>query len=41
MDILTSHEFWEMASFIVTVFALPFAIFLFLFEQRKERDAED
>jgi hypothetical protein len=41
MNILTSHEFWEMASFIVTVIALPFAIFLFLFEQRKERDAED
>lgn len=41
MKFLISHEFWEMASFIVTVFALPFAIFLFLFEQRKERDAED
>ncbi|OWW18226.1 hypothetical protein AYR66_01585 [Noviherbaspirillum denitrificans] len=34
-------DFWETASFIVTVFGLPFAIFLFLFEQRKERDAED
>lgn len=41
MDLLTNHEFWEMASFVVTVFALPFAIFLFLFERRKERDAED
>ncbi|RJF99850.1 hypothetical protein D3871_00580 [Noviherbaspirillum saxi] len=34
-------DFWETASFVVTVFGLPFAIFLFLFEQRKERDAED
>jgi hypothetical protein len=34
-------EFWEVASFVVTVIALPFAIFLFLFEQRKERDSED
>jgi hypothetical protein len=41
MDLLTDHDFWEVASFVVTVFALPFAIFLFLFEQRKERDAED
>jgi hypothetical protein len=41
MELLTKPEFWELASFIVTVFGLPFAIFLFLFEQRKERDAED
>jgi hypothetical protein len=41
MEHLINHEFWEVASFIVTVFALPFAIFLFLYEQRKERDAED
>lgn len=41
MDLITNPQFWETASFVVTVFALPFAIFLFLFEQRKERDAED
>ncbi|HJU71942.1 MAG TPA: hypothetical protein VJ603_08850 [Paucimonas sp.] len=41
MNFLTNRDFWETASFVVTVFALPFAIFLFLFEQRKERDAED
>jgi hypothetical protein len=41
MDFFLNHRFWELASFIVTVFALPFAIFLFLYEQRKERDAED
>jgi hypothetical protein len=41
MDLLLNRDYWEVASFVVTVFALPFAIFLFLFEQRKERDAED
>lgn len=41
MDFLLDSDFWETASFIVTVFGLPFAIFLFLYEQRKERDAED
>lgn len=41
MELFLSPEFWEVASFVVTVFGLPFAIFLFLFEQRKERDNED
>jgi hypothetical protein len=41
INFITNRDYWETASFIVTVFALPFAIFLFLFEQRKERDAED
>jgi hypothetical protein len=44
MDImvyLANPDFWEVASFVVTVFGLPFAIFLFLYEQRKERDNED
>ncbi len=41
MEFLLDPDVWETASFIVTVFGLPFAIFLFLFEQRKERDAED
>ncbi|MEC4720675.1 hypothetical protein RY831_16045 [Noviherbaspirillum sp. CPCC 100848] len=41
MNFLISADFWEMASFIVTALGLPFAIFLFLYEQRKERDAED
>jgi hypothetical protein len=36
-----NRDLWETASFIVTVFGLPFAIFLFLYEQRKERDSED
>ncbi|MDF3035791.1 MAG: hypothetical protein K0S28_1065 [Paucimonas sp.] len=38
---LSNPAHWELASFVVTVIALPFAIFIFLFEQRKERDAED
>ena len=41
MDFVFNPDFWETASFVITVFALPFAIFLFLFEQRKERDSED
>lgn len=41
MFFLFDPSFWETASFVVTVFALPFAIFLFLFEQRKERDSEE
>lgn len=41
MDFIFNPDFWETASFVVTVFGLPFAIFLFLYEQRKERDAED
>jgi hypothetical protein len=41
MDFLLDSDFWETASFVVTVFGLPFAIFLFLYEQRKERDSED
>ncbi|HEY3700576.1 MAG TPA: hypothetical protein VGK97_14665 [Spongiibacteraceae bacterium] len=32
---------WELLSFIVTVFALPLALFVFIFEQRKERDNEE
>jgi hypothetical protein len=41
MELLLNRDLWETASFIVTVFGLPFAIFLFLYEQRKERDSED
>lgn len=41
MELLLNSDFWEVASFVVTVFGLPFAIFLFLYEQRKERDNED
>ena len=32
---------WELLSYIITVVALPFAIAVFLFEQRKERANEE
>ena len=35
------RDAWELASFIVTVVGLPFAIAVFLAQQRKERDNED
>lgn len=34
---LLSREFWETASAVVTVVGLPFAILVFIWEQRKER----
>lgn len=36
-----SSDTWELLSYIVTVFALPVAIFVFIYEQRKERDNEE
>jgi hypothetical protein len=36
-----SLETWELASYVVTVVGLPLAIFVFFFEQRKERDNEE
>ncbi|WP_293778652.1 hypothetical protein [uncultured Oxalicibacterium sp.] len=38
---LFEAAFWEVSSYVVATLGLPFAIFLFLHEQRKERDAED
>jgi len=32
---------WELLSYVVTVIGLPLAIFVFLYEQRKERDNEE
>jgi hypothetical protein len=32
---------WELLSYVVTVIGLPFALFVFLWEQRKERLAEE
>jgi hypothetical protein len=37
----TARDGWELASFIVTTLALPFAILFFAWEQRKERDNEE
>lgn len=36
-----SIEFWELGSYVVTVIGLPMAIFVFLYEQRKERENEE
>jgi hypothetical protein len=38
---MNARDAWELASFIVTVVALPFAIIFFAWEQRKERDNEE
>jgi hypothetical protein len=38
---LSSSEFWEVASYVVTVVGLPFAIAVFIWEQRRERQNED
>jgi len=35
------RDAWELASFVVTTLALPFAIIFFAWEQRKERDNEE
>lgn len=40
-EYLMSIEFWEIASYVVTVIGLPFAIIAYLLEQRKERQNED
>lgn len=34
-------EAWEILSFVVTVFGLPAAIIIFVFEQRRERNNEE
>jgi hypothetical protein len=38
---MNARDAWEFASFIVTTLGLPFAIGIFLWEQRKERDNEE
>ncbi|AZZ35433.1 hypothetical protein CIK05_01000 [Bdellovibrio sp. qaytius] len=40
-EYLMNIEFWEMASYVVTVVALPLGIIVYLLEQRKERQNED
>jgi hypothetical protein len=37
---MNSLEYWELASYVVTVIGLPFAILIFFLEQRKERRNE-
>ena len=41
MDVLLELETWELLSYVITVFGLPFAIGAFLFEQRKDRENEE
>lgn len=38
---MTDPQWWETASYIVTVVGLPFAIAVFVWEQRRERQNED
>ncbi len=38
---MSARDAWELASFVITALALPFAILFFAWEQRKERDNED
>lgn len=38
MDLL---QFWELLSYIVTVFGLPLAIYVFLTERRKQRENDE
>ena len=38
---MTVLEFWELMSYVVTVIALPLAVYTFWAEQRKERENEE
>lgn len=38
---MSTLETWELLSYVVTVVGLPFAIFVFLWERRRERLAEE
>lgn len=41
MDKISSLEFWELLSYVVTVFALPFGLWTYMSDQRKERENEE
>ena len=41
MNFILSHDFWETASYVVTVVGLPFGILVFIWEQQKERENEE
>lgn len=38
---LTTLEMWELGSYVITVFGLPYAIVLFWWEQKRERQNEE
>lgn len=41
MELIQNIEFWEMWSYVVTVFGLPLAIGVFLYEQRRSRQSDE
>ena len=41
MNFILSPDFWETASYVVTVVGLPFGILVFIWEQQKERENEE
>lgn len=38
---MTNLETWELLSYVITVFGLPLALVIFIYEQRKERENEE
>lgn len=38
---MSTIESWELASYIVTVVGLPFAILVFMYDQHRERESEE
>lgn len=38
---MNSLELWELASYVVTVIGFPFAIFVYMLDQKKERQIEE
>ncbi len=38
---MLDRDWWELASYVVTALGLPVALFIFAWEQRKERDNEE
>lgn len=38
---MTSLEYWELASYVVTVVGLPLAIFVYFMQEKKERQNEE
>src|SRR3954470_20748943 len=38
---MTTMEIWELLSYVVTVFGLPMALVVFIYEQRKDRQNDE
>jgi hypothetical protein len=38
---MTNMEIWELLSYVVTVFGLPMALLVFIYEQRKDRQNDE